>query len=134
MIDKIAPARLGRLGERRAVWFYRLRGYQVVETNVRLTAGEIDLVVRRGSTIVVAEVKTRQSMRAGAGHEAVNRAKQERLIRLADQYIAREKLRDVQIRYDVLSLFWNGSRFLVSHYPDAFRPVSDPREPWKWTV
>jgi putative endonuclease len=134
MIEKIAPARLGRLGERRAVWFFRLRGYQVVETNVRLTAGEIDLVVRRGNTIVVAEVKTRQSMRAGAGHEAVNRSKQERLIRLADQYIAREKLRDVQIRYDVLSLFWNGSRFLVSHYPDAFRPVADPREPWKWTV
>jgi putative endonuclease len=134
MIEKIAPARLGRLGERRAVWFYRLRGSMVVETNVRLTAGEIDLVVRRGSTIVVAEVKTRQSTRAGAGHEAVNRSKQERLIRLADQYVAREKLHDVQIRYDVLSLFWNGSRFLVSHYPDAFRPIADAREPWKWTV
>jgi putative endonuclease len=125
-------ARLGRMGEQRAVWFYRLRGYRVVARNVRFTAGEIDLVARRGSTLVVAEVKTRQSLRAGEGHHAVDRVKQERLIRLADEYVHREDLRDARIRYDVLSLFWNGTRFLVNHYPDAFRPVADPSRPWQW--
>lgn len=125
---------LGKRGERRAAWFYRLRGYRIIERNVRLPAGEIDLVARRGSTLVVAEVKTRQNDWAGQGHEAVNRQKQMRLIKLADQYLARTEMRDVQIRYDVLSLFWNGRRFVVSHYPDAFRPAGDPKEPWKWSV
>ena len=128
----IPVAKLGRMGEQRAAWFYRVRGYQIVARNVRFTSGEIDLVVARGSTLVIAEVKTRQSLTAGEGHHAVNRQKQERMIRLADEYITREKRHDVQIRYDVLSLFWNGRRFVVSHYPDAFRPVSDSFEPWKW--
>ncbi len=131
---RIPIARLGKAGERRAAWFYRLRGYRIVDRNVRLHAGEIDLVARRGSTLVVAEVKTRQSVSAGEGHEAVDRKKRMRMITLADQYLARTKARDVHIRYDVLSLFWNGRRFVVSHYPDAFRPISDPREPWKWRV
>ncbi len=126
----IATARLGRAGERRAAWFYRLRGYCIVARNVRLHSGEIDLVARRGKTIVIAEVKTRQSLAAGEGHEAVGRKKRERLVRLAGEYVRAGS--DVQIRYDVLSLFWNGRRFIVSHYPDAFRPVSDEREPWKW--
>jgi putative endonuclease len=125
-----AAAGLGRAGERRAVWFYRLRGYRITGRNVRLSAGEIDLVARRGRTIAIVEVKTRQSLAAGEGYEAVDRRKRERLVSLANEYTARE--RDVQIRYDVLSLFWNGRRFIVSHYPDAFRPVSDAREPWKW--
>ena len=38
------------------------------------------------------------------------------------------------LRYDILSLFWNGRRFVVTHFPDAFRPVSDPVRPWKWRV
>jgi putative endonuclease len=126
----IATARLGRAGEKRAAWFYRLRGYRIVDRNVRLRAGEIDLVVRRGKTLVIAEVKTRQSLAAGEGFVAVDRTKRERMIRLASEYVAR--YRDVQIRYDVLSLFWNGRRFVVSHYPDAFRPVADARQPWKW--
>jgi putative endonuclease len=126
----IATARLGRAGEKRAAWFYRLRGYRIVDRNVRLRAGEIDLVVRRGKTLVIAEVKTRQSLAAGEGFVAVDRTKRERMIRLASEYVARH--RDVQIRYDVLSLFWNGRRFVVSHYPDAFRPIADAREPWKW--
>lgn len=126
----IATADLGRAGERRAAWFYRLRGYRIAGRNVRLSAGEIDLVARRGRTIAIVEVKTRQSLAAGEGYEAVDRKKRERLVSLATEYTARE--RNVQVRYDVLSLFWNGRRFVVSHYPDAFRPVSDEREPWKW--
>ena len=131
---RLDPRELGRRGERRAAWFYRLRGYRIVARNVRSRSGEIDLVVRRGRTLVIAEVKTRQSMAAGEGFDAVDRKKREQLIRLADHYIALMKnpMKEVELRYDVLSLFWNGRRFVVTHFPDAFRPVSDPREPWKW--
>ncbi len=127
---RIPVATLGRRGERRAAWFYRLRGYRVVGRNVRLHSGEIDLVLRRGRTLVIAEVKTRQSLTAGEGFEAVDARKRERLVRLAGEYVGSD--RGVRIRYDVVSLFWTGWRFVVSHYPDAFRPVADPRSPWRW--
>ncbi|PYQ36411.1 MAG: YraN family protein [Acidobacteria bacterium] len=125
--------KLGRRGERRAAWFYRLRGYRVVAANVRLRSGEIDLIVRRGKTLAFVEVKTRQSLAAGEGFEAVDRAKQLQLVRLADEYLARHPHRG-EIRHDVLSLFWNGRRFIVRHFRDAFRPVSDPYRPWRWTA
>ena len=112
---KLPVALLGRRGERRAAWFYRLRGYTIVDRNVRLPAGEIDLVVKRGAQVVIAEVKTRQTLIAGEGHEAVHRKKRERLIRLGDQYAAKHP--DVRLRYDILSLFWNGRRFIVTHQP-----------------
>jgi putative endonuclease len=131
---RISVANLGRMGERRAAWFYRLRGYRVLGQNVRLAAGEIDIVARRGRTLVVAEIKTRQSTRAGEGHLAVNGAKRARLVRLADQYLTTLADRDVMLRYDILSLLWNGRRFVISHYADAFRPVADARYPWKWRV
>jgi len=127
---RLDPRALGAKGERRAAWFYRLRGYVVVARNVRLPAGEIDLVVRRGATIVIAEVKSRQSLTAGEGHGAVGRTKRERMIRLGDQYAARHP--GAQLRYDILSLFWTGRRFVVTHYPDAFRPIADANRPWVW--
>ena len=127
---KLPRLELGRLGERRAAWFYRLRGYSILERNARLPAGEIDLVVRRGATIVIAEVKTRQSLTAGEGHEAVDRRKRERMIRLGDQYAARHP--KTLLRYDIVSLFWNGRRFVVSHFADAFRPRADAQRPWIW--
>ncbi len=127
---KLPSRLLGARGERRAAWFYRLRGYRILARNVRLPAGEIDLVVKRGALVVIAEVKTRQSITAGEGHEAVNRKKREKLIRLGDQYAARHP--DAQLRYDILSLHWNGRRFIVTHYEDAFRPMADAKRPWIW--
>jgi putative endonuclease len=129
----IAVAKLGARGERRAVWFYRLRGYSIIGRNVRMRSGEIDLVVRRGRALVFVEVKTRQSLTAGEGYQSVDRAKQLQLVRLVDEYLAKHAHRG-DIRYDVLSLFWNGRRFVVRHFPDAFRPVSDARQPWKWAI
>ena len=127
---KMPARKLGAMGERRAAWFYRLRGYTILERNARLPAGEIDLVVKRGGTIVIAEVKTRQSEVAGEGHEAVDRKKRERLIKLGDQYAARHP--DAHLRYDILSIRWTGRRFVVTHYADAFRPVADANRPWIW--
>ncbi len=124
---------LGRRGERRAAWFYRLRGYSIVARNVRLRSGEIDLIVRRGRVLAFVEVKTRQSLMAGEGYEAVDRAKQLQLVRLAGEYLARRP-HSGEIRYDVLSLYWTGIRFIITYYRDAFRPVSDSRWPWKWTI
>lgn len=128
---RVIPSRhLGRMGERRARWFYLVRGYRMLARNLRTAAGEVDLVLRRGRTIVIAEVKTRQSLAAGEGWEAVDRKKRERMIRLGDAIAAQHP--DAILRYDIVSLFWTGRRFVVTHFPDAFRPVADPHFPWIW--
>lgn len=130
---RIPSRELGQRGERRAVWFYRLRGYRIIARNVRLRGGEIDLVVRRRGLLVFVEVKARQSVAAGYGVDAVNRRKKLQLISLADQYLTRHPHRG-EVRHDILSLLWTGRHFRVTHFPDAFRPVSDARRPWRWTM
>ncbi len=128
------PSRLlGKRGERRAAWFYRLRGYRIVERNLHMRGGEIDLVVRRGGMLVFVEVKTRQSVAAGYGVDAVDRRKKLQIISLTSAYLARHP-HDGEVRHDILSLFWTGWRFVVSHYPDAFRPIADRFRPWRWTI
>jgi putative endonuclease len=75
-------ARLGRLGERLALEHYARLGFRLLERNYRVQAGELDLIVYDGRTIVFAEVKTR---RAGGWDpfESITHAKQRRLRVLA---------------------------------------------------
>lgn len=126
-----APRSLGQAGERRAAWYYRLRGYRIVGRNVRSREGEIDLVVRRGSSVAFVEVKTRQQLTAGLPFEAVDRAKEARLARLADLFLARHPFPGCEIRFDVVSLLWTGWRFRLTCYRDAFRCEMSSRFPWK---
>lgn len=49
----------GREGERRAAWWLWLKGWRILDRRVRTPAGEVDLVVRRGSLVAFVEVKTR---------------------------------------------------------------------------
>ena len=128
---RVAAQDLGRLGERRALWHFRLRGYRIVARNLRTAAGEIDLVVRRFHTLAFVEVKTRQSRGAGAPHEAVDRDKQRRIFALADDFLRHYDACGCRIRFDVVSAFWDGRRLALAHYRDAFRPMSDPTRPWK---
>ncbi len=112
------PAALGRVGERRAALHLRLRGYRIVERNVRLREGEIDLVVRRGRRVAFVEVKSRQEK--GAPAEAVDSKKQAQIARIAERYLAGSPFEGCSLHFDVVTVFWDGWRFRVRHLRDAF--------------
>lgn len=51
----------GRRGEEAAARFLQAQGWAIVAQRVRIKAGEVDLVARRGNLVAFVEVKTRRS-------------------------------------------------------------------------
>jgi putative endonuclease len=49
----------GRRGEWLAGWYLRLKGWRIVAQRVKTPRGEIDLIARRGRTVIFVEVKWR---------------------------------------------------------------------------
>jgi len=94
---------LGAAGEELAAAWYVARGYRVVCRNWRCRDGELDLVVRKGRQLVFVEVKARTTDRFGIPAEAVTRAKQVRIRRLARQYLASTGERG-SLRFDVVGI------------------------------
>ena len=96
---------LGRYGEDLAVAHLQAVGMQVLERNWRCRMGEIDVVAVDGDCLVVCEVKTRRSVRAGGPLEAVTRAKLGRLRQLTALWLAGQNRHFEQIRIDVVGVF-----------------------------
>jgi putative endonuclease len=94
----------GQAGEDRAAAWYVARGYTVLHRNWRCREGELDLVVRRGRTLVFVEVKARRSDRFGLPVEAITPVKQRRLRTLAHRYLAATGVRAAHLRFDVVSI------------------------------
>lgn len=96
---------LGISGEEAVAQWYAAAGYDVVARNWRCAQGELDLVCRRGRSVVFCEVKTRTSDAFGAPVEAVTRDKQMRVRRLAARWLQdAADFRPVDIRFDVASV------------------------------
>jgi putative endonuclease len=95
---------VGRYGEGVALRHLLAVGCELVERNWRCPAGEIDVVVRDGTTLVVCEVKTRRSLTFGTPLEGVDRAKAARLRRLACLYLAAHEIRGVPVRIDLVGV------------------------------
>ena len=96
---------LGSTGEKAAEDWYRTHGYEIVARNWRCREGEIDLVLRQGRQLVFCEVKARSSAAFGTPAEAVTRAKQLRLRRLASRWMEQAgPVRPGVIRFDVASV------------------------------
>src|SRR6266511_1055051 len=67
---------LGTAAERRASFYYLLRGYRIVARNARAAGNEIDLIVRRGRKLAFCEVKLKSGDRYGDPAEMVGWEKQ----------------------------------------------------------
>ncbi|HTX60360.1 MAG TPA: YraN family protein [Verrucomicrobiae bacterium] len=99
----------GRAGEDRAAAFLAENGYRVLARNVRLPGAEIDAIALDGSTLVVVEVKRRDSSAFGGALSAVDARKRERLRRAAAEY-AQTVAPAAKIRFDVVAVDGNRIR------------------------
>ena len=95
---------LGIRGEHLAARHLEQLGLTVIERNVRLPGGELDLVVRDADDLVFVEVKTRIGDESTAPDLAVTSAKLARIERLAESYVARIAEREVPWRVDVVAI------------------------------
>lgn len=61
---RVRAEKHGHRAETIALLLLRLKGYRVIGQRVRTPVGEIDLVMRKGQTLVAVEVKYRQTQDA----------------------------------------------------------------------
>jgi putative endonuclease len=85
-VDGRGRRELGQAGEAAAEAFLRGRGWRLVERDVRLRNGQIDLVMMDGSCLVLVEVKARRGDGFGLPQEAVLGRKLAKLRELAETY------------------------------------------------
>ncbi len=112
---------VGRRGEAAVERHYVAHGYRVVARNWRCRIGELDLVVVRGSTLVICEVKTRRGARFGGGFEAVGARKRQKLRALAETFCLHHPVGTASIRFDVASVrLWADGSAAVEIFHDAF--------------
>src|SRR6267154_2583650 len=95
---------LGKTGEDLASGELERRGYAIVARRYRCRGGELDIIARDGPTLVFVEVKARDSRAFGDAAEAVTWRKQQRIVRLATEYVMRHHFTDDPCRFDVVSI------------------------------
>jgi putative endonuclease len=113
---------VGRRGEELAARYLQELGLTVIDRNVRMAWGEIDLVARQGDELVFVEVKTRIGDQSTAPDEIVGVGKLARLERMSAAYVERLGDPDVDWRVDVVAVVIgrNGRVVRIDHVPGAF--------------
>jgi putative endonuclease len=97
--------RRGLRAERRAIWWYRLRGYRILATNAWAGGHELDVVVRRGRRLVFCEVKEKAGDEFGDPLEMVDYEKQRRLRVAAEAWLAKHpEARGLTVSFDAVAL------------------------------
>lgn len=119
--------RFGLRAENIAALYLRFKGYRIIAKRYRNTGGEIDVLARKGSTLVAVEVKARQNLKQC--EDSVPPWKQQKITRamqgvlagqggIARQIAGLGSAKDFTLRFDVI---WIAPRRLPHHIIDAWR-------------
>jgi putative endonuclease len=113
---------LGLFGEALACQALEQRGYVILDRRYRTKHGEIDIIARDGDCLVFVEVKARQDGSFGDPEEAVTLRKQQQMVWMATDYLARHVAGEVACRFDVVGVNTRADPPSVVLIEDAFRP------------
>jgi putative endonuclease len=105
---------IGKLGEDIAANHLQVNGYKILQRNFRTRFGEIDIVAQDGKYVVFVEVKTRRGLKFGYPREAVDQFKQSRIKNMSTLYLAKKKLLEALVRFDVVEIIIDESNNIKS--------------------
>ena len=103
-MDGHRRAAIGAAAEQAAARFLEGLDLRVVELDVRLPGGQVDIVAMDGDCLVIVEVKARSSHAFGLPAEAVDYRKRARLRRLAAEYCQAHPGLGRRLRVDVVAV------------------------------
>lgn len=89
--------------------------------NYRCKAGEIDLIMTQGETLVFVEVRLRRNSRFASAAESVDARKQQKLLRAAQLYLLQHRLTErVACRFDIIAFNRGLDVAAIDWLPNAF--------------
>ncbi|MGB0956136.1 MAG: YraN family protein [Panacagrimonas sp.] len=95
----------GADAETLALAHLKKHGLILIQRNFRARGGELDLIMRHGQNLVIAEVRKRSNPRFGDGLASVDRRKRHRILRATEQLLAQNpQWSDWPLRFDIVAL------------------------------
>lgn len=98
---------IGKIGEEIALQYLLQKGYILLKQNFTTHWGELDLILKKGNTVVFVEVKTRVGALKGKPYEAVNIQKLSHLKRPIQFFLLDKQYKDYKYSLDVISITLN---------------------------
>ena len=116
---------VGDQAENLAFEFLREQGLLPVHRNFSCRLGELDLVMRDDSCLVVVEVRYRNCRSFVSAEQTIDRRKQGKLIRTAAMFLAwNQRFANMPLRFDVIGIDADANgETCINWIRDAFRPT-----------
>ncbi len=96
---------IGQAAEARACAWLQQQGLSLLESNYHCRAGELDLIMLEGRTLVFVEVRSRRNAVFGSAAESVTASKQRKLLTAARHYLQyHEQHAGKAQRFDVIAI------------------------------
>ncbi len=118
----MATTEKGRQAEALALAHLQRRGLRLIARNYRCRAGEVDLVMQQGNSVVFVEVRSRTSAAFVNPKETVDWRKQRRIAKVAAHYLgAHREMANRPVRFDVVSVTRPNYAAQLEWIPGAFQ-------------
>lgn len=109
----------GKLGEQKAVDFLKASGYQIKVRNYRYLNAEVDIIAEKESFLVIVEVKSRNVGFLEDILDTITPKKIKLLTMAANHYMEKSE-RDLEVRFDVITVVKHRNKFEIEHFENAF--------------
>lgn len=109
----------GQQGEDIALAFLLKKGFKLIQRNFRSRAGEIDLIMQNEKSLIFVEVRYRSSKKFGGALYSVDKKKQSKLIKCAQQYLLKNPTK-TETRFDVIAISPSVGQHEIQWITNAF--------------
>lgn len=113
--------KVGQYGEQIAKDFLIKNGYKIIESNIKASYKEIDLIAKKEGVLIFVEVKTRTTDAFGEAESAIGHGKIRHLKKAMAIYLDKfnqEKFDDLRLDFIAIDINKDTKKACIKHFKD----------------
>jgi putative endonuclease len=109
----------GKSAEKKAAYYLKTKGYQLIAQNFSCRMGEIDLIMLDCKTVIFVEVRQRKSALYGTAAQSITPQKRIKLLKTSALFLQMNtQYKNYDCRFDVVA--FDGENDTMQWIPNAF--------------
>ena len=102
-----------------AIYFLQKKGYKIIDSNYKISGGEVDIIANFNWKTIFIEVKYRKNLSHWIPEESLSQTKKKNILKVIKYYCLKNKIKEEGVAFEFIAITETATKAKINHFKDV---------------
>lgn len=102
-----------------AIYFLQKKWYKIIDSNYKISGGEVDIIASFNKKTIFIEVKYRKNLSHWIPEESLSKFKKKNILKVIKYYCLKNRIKEEDVAFEFIAITETPTKAKINHFKDV---------------